>query len=58
MNAALARSFDVSGIKLAESLLYTDNEHDKDVLDWLKTQQQAQKRSGQGTNPGSIDTGP
>ncbi len=53
------KSIDDSGIKIAESLLYENSEHDGDVLDWLTKQYRpvaltsiapidAQKNSGQG----------
>jgi hypothetical protein len=45
-----AKSIDDSGIKLAESLVYENNEHDGDVLDWLKKQYQASTVSAT-TNP-------
>ena len=39
-----AKSFDESGIKIAESLVYVDTQHDKEVFGWIATLGAAQKK--------------
>lgn len=45
------KPIDASGIALAESIVYADNQHDSDVLGWLEQQGKSAKKQRPGDKP-------
>ncbi len=55
---APSKPIDDSGIQFCEKILHNDNQHDTDVLNWLKESERSAIKKRPGVSPGSIDTGP